>query len=131
MSIEIAIHRHWEASALLSAAVPAARVFTGHAPAGSAWPYGTLERSGSPSSEQTSSRTRIDRFTLRMHVWDERLDRAQSAAQAIASEFNRRELQAEQARLLDLRLSGTAQQQQPDGIWRVSVDFTVRQAVTA
>ena len=130
MSIETAIHRHWAASAPLAAAVPAERVFTGHAPAGSAWPYATLERSGSPSSEQTSSRTRIDRFALRVYVWDERLDRAQSAAQVIANEFNRRELHGEQLRVLDLRLSGTAQQQQPDGIWRVSIDFTVQQAVT-
>jgi hypothetical protein len=128
MSLEGAIHRLWESSALLTAEVPINRVFTGQAAAQSAWPYVTLERHGLTRGEQTSSNTRIESVPIRFNIWDQRLDRAQQVASFITEVFNRRALECAEARVLDFRLAGKTEQQQPDGVWRLGVDFVARVA---
>jgi hypothetical protein len=86
----------------------------------------TLEQPGPTRNEHTSSATRIEVVPLRFNVWDQRLDRAQQLADRITARFDRRGFESDNERVLDLRLEAAVQQQQPDGVWRVSVVLVAR-----
>jgi hypothetical protein len=126
MSIEQSIHRYWSSCRDLCERAPADRFFSGQAAPDSAWPYVTLEQAGASRSEHTSSATRIELVPLRFNVWDQRLDRAQQLAERIVARFDRCGAEGGDERLLDLCCQGALQEQQPDGVWRVRVDFIAR-----
>ena len=125
MELERAVHQHWSTCAALCAVLPVERLFAGQAPPNLPWPYVTMDR-GHTTIQRTSSPGILQTIVLRLNIWDERLDRAQQVAEEIAAALNRQSLGSGAVRVLDLRMTGISPEQQPDGVWRLSVEFTAR-----
>jgi len=125
MNLEQAIHERWAADTELCEALPVARLYTGLAPGSAAAPYAVLTELGRRPQTHTSSGTVLERVTLRFTSWTATLAAGRRLGEAIAAQFNRRDFALDVGRVLNMERVNEQAQQQPDGAWRIELDYAV------
>lgn len=125
MSLERAIHERWASDVALSAALPAARLFTGQAPGGAAAPYAVLNGRGRQTIARTSSRTVIERALVRITCWTSTLSAGRQIGRAIAARFDRSDFDIDDGRVLNMERLNEEAAQTDDGAWRIDFDYAV------
>lgn len=130
MNLAQVIHQRWAAAAELNSLLPADRVSTG-------WsvdpqvPYAVIaKRSGSLAGPAGAGILRYndgsaaEAVELRIEVFDEDYDRAAAVIAQIKAAFDNTSFDlAGSDKVILMRRSAEAEEQAPDGRWRLAIDF--------
>jgi len=126
VNLEQAIHQRWAATDALNALLPAENLVTGRA-SGRSTPYATLVRQRSRPAVSSNTADAIDEVTLRLHVWHDDHDAALAIARQVKTAFDRGRFDlAGGDRVISMRRTGERVSQHDDGLWQVTLEFTVR-----
>jgi hypothetical protein len=126
MSLEQAIHEHWQTGTQLVALLPEEKFFTGLARPAVSPPYGTLERQPAGDRLRTSTGGNVETTRATFRIWDADLDRAEAVAAALVAHFAGVNLTWNGGRTLDFKLANSHSQSQDDGTWQIAIEYTVR-----
>jgi hypothetical protein len=123
MNLAQVLHQRWAAAAPLCALLPTQRVFTGMSPDPTR-PLATIAKLGSRPLEAFNDGSAVDAISVRFQVFCDGYDAAAAIVEQINVTFDRSRFPlAGSDRVLLMRRTNDAEQQQDDGVWQMTVDF--------
>ena len=126
MNLEQAIHQRWADTPALEALLPAARLKTGRS-RGDPMPYATLTRQRNRTALRSNAGDAVDETALQIDVWCEEFDAGHAIAEQVKAAFDRAAFDLSGGdRVVQMRRTGDAASQDPDGVWRFALQFLVQ-----
>ena len=124
MSLEQAIHQRWSDDPPLAALLPAERLLTGLAPAGTAVPYAVLTRESTRPRAHTSSGTRLDDVLVRITLHASTLDSAKRIASAVNLRFDRTTFPLSSGTVRLMQRVGLKEEVRDDAAWTLELQYS-------
>lgn len=125
MNLEWALRRQWAAYSPLVRLVPVEKVFAGRAFEEVTRPYVVLERIEQRRLGESSSGTRRDALTLRLHFWTDDLETGLELSRLAKSRLHRQGLKWDSGAALNLQHQGQHAQIVDGRIWHRTDDYYV------
>lgn len=129
MTINQAILSLWSEHPELTALVPAASVYAGRVPVGTAMPYATIEQPSASGSGRSNQSQYVD-VAVRISLYAATYAAGQEAANALEDALSNREIElGDGAKLLDIlhETTSSAREEDPEEpAWRFIVQFSAR-----
>lgn len=122
MSLEQTIYERWTTYQPLCRLIPAERLFLGTAEGCLVFPYATLARMRTVSTQRTSHRM-FETIELRLAIWDDDLARAQAAAAAVNQRFTSEGFSFSGGTVHSVRRASYVETQQASGMWLLAGDY--------
>lgn len=123
MNLAQVIHQRWAAAAGLNALLPAARFYTGMN-VDPTPPFAVLNKLNGRPTARFNDGSACDTVGVRIEVHDSDYDHALAVLAQLKLAFDATSFAiAGSDRVLDMRRTDDTQQQRPDGVWVVTVDF--------
>jgi hypothetical protein len=122
MSLEQAIYDRWAAYQPLCQQIPAERVYLGTAAGCVTFPYATLARVRTVSTQRTSRRT-FETVEFRLAIYDDDLARGQAAAAAMHERFAGSEFSNSGSTVHSVRRVNYVETEQASGAWLLAGDY--------
>ncbi len=113
MKIAKGFQDKWSTIAALEALLPAARVFTGRIPSGTAQPYAMITIPTGPHTERSDKRMR-QTYNVRIQVWPLTYDTGEAIQAAIEDGFSNIGMDLDDGNVSDVRHVDSAQLQEED-----------------
>lgn len=132
MSIEQAIHEHWQGYQPLTRLTPANRFYTGPAPARDERglpiepPYVSLETGQDAQYTRTSSGLALEEGFVTFHVLARTLAEGLLVADALRERYQRAGFAWRRGQVLDMKLTGQTERPTAGGGWELALRFRLR-----
>ena len=123
MNLAQVIHQRWVAAAGLNALLPAGRVYTGSS-VDPTPPFAILSKLTGRPAARFNDGSACDTVAVRIEVYDSDYDHALAVREQVKLAFDGASFAlAGSDRVLDMRRTDDAQQQRPDGVWLLAMEF--------
>jgi hypothetical protein len=124
------IHQRWAAAAALDSLLPAARVYTGMS-ADPSRPFAVIFKQSHRPLAQCNDGTAFAAIGLRIQVFHDDHDAAAAIIDQLKTTFDRTQFSLSGSDTVTLvQCSNDWEQQDNDGVWQMTVDFTCTVCVT-